>query len=174
MAVDAARSDPPTPRAQACAHMAQRREQERVAHKREKRIRGVSAGSGETRSSGCASSMGSLPRRHQMIRHRRRRKKTTGDRLSRQVGAHAPVIGRRGDGKRAGARRQAVNNRGGTSRKCAGARRRGAHTRGGGVWGHGGGHASRARSARRALEEEEVRLLLPEVRNCPSRGRVTP
>jgi hypothetical protein len=43
---------------------------------------------------------------------------------------------------------------------------------GGGVWGCGGGCASRTHSARRVLEEEEARLLLPEVRNRPSRGRV--
>jgi hypothetical protein len=39
MAVDAARSDPPTPRARAHARAAQRQEQERVARKKEKRIR---------------------------------------------------------------------------------------------------------------------------------------
>jgi hypothetical protein len=39
MAVNAVRSDPPTPRARACARAAQRREQERVAHKKEKGIR---------------------------------------------------------------------------------------------------------------------------------------
>jgi hypothetical protein len=39
MDVNAARSDPPTPRARACARAAQRREQERAARKKEKRIR---------------------------------------------------------------------------------------------------------------------------------------
>jgi hypothetical protein len=39
MAVNAVRSDPPTPRARACACAAQRREQERVARKKEKGIR---------------------------------------------------------------------------------------------------------------------------------------
>jgi hypothetical protein len=36
--VDAARSDPPTPRAQAAARTVQRREQERAAHRKERRI----------------------------------------------------------------------------------------------------------------------------------------
>jgi hypothetical protein len=39
MAMDAARSDPPTPRARARARAAQRREQERAVRKKEKRIR---------------------------------------------------------------------------------------------------------------------------------------
>jgi hypothetical protein len=43
---------------------------------------------------------------------------------------------------------------------------------GGGVWGHGGGNTGRARSACRALEEEEARLLHPEVRNRSSRHPV--
>jgi hypothetical protein len=38
MAVNTARSDPPTPRARARAHAAQRREQEWAAHKKERRI----------------------------------------------------------------------------------------------------------------------------------------
>jgi hypothetical protein len=38
MAMNAARSDPPTPRAQECTRTAQRREQERVARKKERRI----------------------------------------------------------------------------------------------------------------------------------------
>jgi hypothetical protein len=39
VAVNATRSDPPTPRARAHARAAQRREQERAARKKEKRIR---------------------------------------------------------------------------------------------------------------------------------------
>jgi hypothetical protein len=39
MAVDAARSDPPTPRARVRTRAAQRWEQERAARKKEKRIR---------------------------------------------------------------------------------------------------------------------------------------
>jgi hypothetical protein len=39
MAVNAVRSDPPTPRARARARAAQRREQERAARKKERRIR---------------------------------------------------------------------------------------------------------------------------------------
>jgi hypothetical protein len=38
MAVNVARSDPPTPRAQACARAAQRREQEQAARKKERSI----------------------------------------------------------------------------------------------------------------------------------------
>jgi hypothetical protein len=44
--------------------------------------------------------------------------------------------------------------------------------RGGGIWGCGGGHASRTSSTRGVLEEEEARLLLPEVRSRASRGRI--
>jgi hypothetical protein len=51
---------------------------------------GVSAGSGETRSFGCASSRDSLLRRHRKIRRRRRRRWKTGDGLSLIGGSPRP------------------------------------------------------------------------------------
>jgi hypothetical protein len=82
MAVNAARSDPPTPRARARARAALRREQERAARKKEKRIGDGSTGNREVRSSGCASSRGSPPQRLQSTRRRtRRRRRAMGDEL---------------------------------------------------------------------------------------------
>jgi hypothetical protein len=78
--VNAALSDPPTPRAQARA--VQRREQERAGARRSEGSGGGGAGNRETRNSGCASSRDSLPRRPRSTRRRERerRKKATGGR----------------------------------------------------------------------------------------------
>jgi hypothetical protein len=91
----------------------------------------------------------------------------------REVGAHTPLTESRGGGEgasawggRRSACRQAIHDRGGAGRGGAGVRR------GGGVCGHGGGNAGRARSACRTLEEEEARLLYPKVRNRSSRHPV--
>jgi hypothetical protein len=59
--VNAARSDPPTPRARARTRAAQRWEQKQMARKNERRSGGENAESRGTKSSGCASSRGSLP-----------------------------------------------------------------------------------------------------------------
>jgi hypothetical protein len=108
------------------------------------------------------------------------------------VGAYTPVTGAGSGGRRtiawggrSGACHQAVSDGGGEGRGGASACLGGVRTRSGGArargrarkrgrdgWGCGGDRAGRARNIGRDLEEEEVRFLLLEVRNCLSRGRV--
>jgi hypothetical protein len=59
--VDAARLDPPTPRARAVARTAQQQEQERSARKQERRIWRRNAGRRRLTNIDCVSSKGSPP-----------------------------------------------------------------------------------------------------------------
>jgi hypothetical protein len=80
--MNAARSDPSTPRARACTCAAQRREQERAMRKKERRIRRRERREKRDEDSSYASSRDSLPRRPRSTRRRERekRKKVTGGR----------------------------------------------------------------------------------------------
>jgi hypothetical protein len=163
VAVNAARSDPPTPRAQARA----RRSWGNRSGRRGRRSGGSGAGSREMKSSGCASSRDSLPRRRRSTRRwrKKRKRKVTGGRPPERwepAPPHRKPRRRRRNkhlGGHGSARRWAVYGRGGVRR--------------GGVWRHDSGGDDSGLSARRALEEEEAGLLHIEVGHRPSRHSVS-
>jgi hypothetical protein len=139
--VDAARSDPLMPRAQAAARTVQRCKQEKAARAKERRIR-----LREQQGPPPAGDFGELV----VGEGRGREQRGT---PSREVESPIPVTkGRRG-GRGAGARRWAVS--GGSH-----ARRRGASKHHRGVGERSGGDDRRSGSASRTLEEEETGLLL--------------
>jgi hypothetical protein len=170
MAVNAARSDPPTPRARARV----RRSDGNKSGRRARRRRGSGDGNArnrEVRSSGCASSWDSPPRRLRSTRRQtRRRRRVMGDMLSPRGGSLRPLAQSRGGGRgdnawggRESARHQAAYKRGD-------ARLGGADAHRGVDWGWGGGHAGGGHNVRRAPEEEEAGILHPEVGDrCPTR-----
>jgi hypothetical protein len=95
------------------------------------------------------------------------------------VGACAPLTESRGGsrganawGGRGSARCRAVYGRGGRCSRGAVTRRGGAPARRGGVRGCDGGDVRRGHSSRRTLEEEEARLLHPEVGSRSSRSPI--
>jgi hypothetical protein len=114
---------------------------------------------------------------------RRKKRKRLGGRVSPIGGSLRPVTGAGSGGRSSiawggceGARRQAIDNRGGAGCGGAGARPEGARggcahargrarARGGDGWRCGGDRAGRARIVGWDLEEEEARLLLFEVRD---------
>jgi hypothetical protein len=132
---------------------------------------GGSAGNSEMRSTSCASSKDFLPRRPRSTRRREREKgkRATGGRPPWEVGACAPHTKSRGGGRgtsawggHGSARHQAVYERGG-------ARREGADMHHRGVRECCSGNTDCHHSVRRALEEEEARLLHLEVSSRFSR-----
>jgi hypothetical protein len=92
VAVDASRSDPPTPRARAAARSAQRREQERAAHRKERSIRRREHREQQSKKYRLREQQGLSPRRPQRNRRRRRRKKrrVMGAGSSREVDSPTP------------------------------------------------------------------------------------
>jgi hypothetical protein len=170
MAVNAARSEPPTPRARARAQRSGGSKSGRRARRRRGSGDG-SAGNREVRSSGCASSWDSPPRRLRSTRRRtKRRRRATGDGLPPRGGSLRPPRleprrqkRRQRLGGRGSARRQAAYKRGD-------ARHGGASARRGVDWGQGGCHIGGGHNVRRAPEEEEAGILHPEVGDrCPTR-----
>jgi hypothetical protein len=167
--VNAARSDPPTPRDRARTR-AQRSDGSRSG-RRVIRRRGSGDESAENRRmriSGCASSRDSLPRRLRSTRRRtrKRRRRATGGRPLLRGGSLRPLTescggggGTSARGGRGSACHRAVYGRGGTRR--------------GGIWRRDGGGVGRGLSARRALGKEEIGLLHPEVGHRSSRHSVS-
>jgi hypothetical protein len=158
--VNAARSDPPTPRARARVRAAQRQEQERAARKKDKRIRRRERREQRSEEFRLREQLGlSSPTTLEYSSSDEKEEESDGGwtlperwepspptpRAVEAAEETAPGVGR------GSARRQAAYERGGTCRGGAGARR----------WddrGCGGGH-----NVRRAPEEEETGIFHPEV-----------
>jgi hypothetical protein len=164
--VNASRSDPPTPRARARMRCSGGSRSGRLARRRRGSGDG-SAGNRGVRSFGCASCRDSPPRQLRTTRRRtRRRRRAMGGASSpREVGACAPLT----QGCRGGRRDSAWGGRRSVRHQAAYER---GDVRHGGDWGCGGGHVVHGHNACRAPEEEEARLLYPEVSDRFPRCRI--
>jgi hypothetical protein len=95
----AARSDPPTPRAQAAGCVAQRRELERRLLRRKRRSGDMSSLIGTTRRTDCAIIKASPLRRLWRTRHRTTRRRAMGSGPHLIGGTRAPIPTGRGSGR---------------------------------------------------------------------------
>jgi hypothetical protein len=172
MAVNAARSDPLTPRAQARARRSGRSKSGRHARRRGRSGDGSARNKG-VRSFGCASSRGSPPWRIRSSRHRtRRRRRAMGGGLSPRGGSPRPPRPeprRRQKRQRLGWVRERPPPGSLRERRLAPG---GAGARRGDVRGCGNGHTGGGHNVRRALEEEEAGILHPEVGGCCTTRRI--
>jgi hypothetical protein len=145
--------------------VAQRPEQERVAHKKEKRIQRRERREQRNGEFWLREQLGlsSLATSEYSSSDEEEEESDGGRALPREVGAFALLAQSRGGGGgdsawggRGSARRQAAFERGNARRRGAGARRWD-------NWGCSGGHAGGGIYVRRAPEEEETRTFHPEV-----------
>jgi hypothetical protein len=158
-AVNAMRSDPPTPRSRAHARVAQRREQERVARRRERNMRRREHRERRSEEYQLREQQGlSSPGTEEYSSSDEGEEESDGGRPPREVAALAPLAqswgGGGGDGAwcgRRSARRRATSKRGDACHGDSGARRGDGRGRGGG------------NGVRRAPEEKEEGIFHPMV-----------
>jgi hypothetical protein len=174
--VDVARSDPPTPRARAAVHAAQRREQERAARRKERSIRRQECQEQQSEEYRLREQQGLSPPTTPENTSEEEDEESDGGGLPREVDTSTPVAKSRTGGRGAGARGRrrgaccrAVSRRGRACRESTGACHKGVWECRRGGWERRSGGDRRRISTHRILKKEEAGLLHLEVSGRSSR-----